>query len=64
MVSAQLQKTALWLTIIGGLNWGLIGLFNFNLVQTLLGSIPLVEKIVYIAIGLSAVCVIIHSTKK
>ncbi|MDA1197052.1 MAG: DUF378 domain-containing protein [Nanoarchaeota archaeon] len=64
MVSTGMKKTALWLTIIGGLNWGLIGLFNFNLVQTLLGSIPLVEKIVYIAVGLSAVCVAMDAAKK
>ena len=32
-----LQKIALTLTIIGAINWGLIGLFNFNLVDTLFG---------------------------
>ena len=32
-----LQKTALVLTIIGALNWGMIGLFNFNLVEAIFG---------------------------
>lgn len=33
-----LQKTALVFTIIGAINWGLIGLFNFNLVDSLFGQ--------------------------
>jgi uncharacterized protein len=43
------------LILVGALNWGLIGLFEFNLVSTLFGSMPLLEKIVYILVGLSAV---------
>ncbi|MBI2031532.1 MAG: DUF378 domain-containing protein [Candidatus Levybacteria bacterium] len=42
------------LVIIGALNWGLLGLFNFNLVTALLGSVPSLEQIVYILVGLSA----------
>ena len=43
------------LVAVGALNWGLIGLFNYNLVNALLGSWPVVEKLVYILVGLSAV---------
>ena len=43
------------LLVVGGLNWGLIGLFNFNLVTTVLGSVPSLENIVYILVGISAV---------
>ena len=43
------------LLIVGGLNWGLVGLFGFNLVNTLLGSIPMAERAVYGLVGLSAV---------
>lgn len=43
------------LTLIGALNWGLVGLFNFNLVTALVGSWPMVEKLVYILVGASAV---------
>lgn len=53
-----LEKVALWLTIIGGLNWGLIGLFNFNLVGALFGELSLLSRIVYILVGLSAIWLI------
>jgi uncharacterized membrane protein YuzA (DUF378 family) len=43
------------LVIVGALNWGLVGLFDFNLVNTLLGSVPMAEKLVYILVGASAV---------
>ena len=46
-----LKKTALVLTIIGALNWGLIGLFNLNLV-TLLISSKMIYNLVYIIIGI------------
>lgn len=43
------------LIIVGALNWGLIGALNFDLVDTLLGSVPAIEKIVYILVGLAAI---------
>lgn len=43
------------LVIVGALNWGLVGLFNYNLVNALLGSMPMVEKVVYILVGVAAV---------
>lgn len=63
------DKNALdWITlvlvIIGGLNWGLVGAFGFNLVNMLFGSIAILEKIVYILVGLSAIYVIYYITKK
>lgn len=45
------------LMFIGALNWGLIGLLDFNLVGAILGSMPALEKIVYILVGVSAVYV-------
>jgi uncharacterized membrane protein YuzA (DUF378 family) len=42
---------------VGGLNWGLVGLFNFNLVSFLFGSMQGVEKFVYVLVGLSTVYV-------
>lgn len=50
-----LQSIALILTIIGALNWGLIGLFNFNLVTTLFGEGTLVTNIVYILVGIAGI---------
>lgn len=49
-----LNLITLWLVIIGGLNWGLVGLFDFNLVAALLGEDSLLSNIVYIVVGLSA----------
>jgi uncharacterized membrane protein YuzA (DUF378 family) len=43
------------LVIIGALNWGLVGLFGFNLVETILGGMPSLERAVYVLVGLSAV---------
>ena len=43
------------LTVVGALNWGLVGLFNFNLVEAVLGSAPGLIKLVYILVGVSAV---------
>ena len=50
-----LHKLTFLLLAVGGLNWGLVGLFNFNLVTTLLGSWPVAEQVVYVAVGLSTV---------
>ena len=43
-----LFKSTLVLSIIGCLNWGLVGLFNFNLVEYLLGDGSLLTRIVYV----------------
>lgn len=50
-----LHMVAFALLVVGGVNWGLVGLFQFNLVEQLLGSMPTVEMIVYVLVGLSAV---------
>ncbi len=52
-----LDITALVLVIVGGLNWGLTGLFGFNLVQQLFGAVPMLENIVYDVVGLAAIYV-------
>ena len=43
------------LVIIGALNWGLVGLFGFNLVSAIFGAASGLESLVYILVGLSAV---------
>ena len=48
-----LFKTTLVLSIIGCINWGLIGLFNFNLGEYLLGDGALITRIVYVLVMLS-----------
>ena len=42
------------LLIIGGLNWGLVGIFNFDLVAALFGSMSMITRIVYGLVGLAA----------
>lgn len=48
-----LQKVALIFTIIGAINWGLIGLFDFNLVALLFGDGTILSRIVYTIVGIS-----------
>lgn len=43
---------ALSLVIVGGINWGLFGLFNFNLVSAILGD--LLGRLIFIAVGVGA----------
>ncbi len=49
----MLKKTALVLVVIGGLNWGLVGLLDLNVVSKLLGD-GVLTKVVYDLVGLSA----------
>ena len=47
------DKIALALIIIGAINWGLIGLFNFNLVEMIFGTGSLLSQIIYILVGIT-----------
>lgn len=49
------------LVLIGALNWGLVGAFNFNLVSVLFG-IGMLTRIIYILVGLAALFVIYAAT--
>ncbi len=64
---ANKMKTLDWvaivLLVIGGLNWGLVA-FGYNLVEMLLGSIPLLMKTVYGLVGLSAIYSIFSLAKQ
>jgi len=46
------------LLIVGGLNWGLVGLFEFDLVQSIFGQGALM-RVIYTIVGLSAICKVI-----
>ncbi len=50
-----LNATALVLIIVGGLNWGLVGLFDFNLVSAIFGVDTWLTNLVYILVGISAI---------
>ncbi|NTW13867.1 MAG: DUF378 domain-containing protein [Candidatus Moranbacteria bacterium] len=57
-----LDWVALVLLIVGGLNWGLFGLFRFDLVSAIFGSVAILSRIVYILVGISAIYVASIST--
>ena len=48
-----IDKIALVLIIIGAINWGLIGLFSFDLVATLFGTMTTLSRIVYSLVGIA-----------
>ena len=48
-----IDKVALILIIIGAINWGLIGLFRFNLVELIFGDMTILARIVYTLVGIS-----------
>ncbi len=50
-----LYTLCLVLVIVGGLNWGLVGFLNFDLVAAIFGDMSFLSKLVYDLVGLSAV---------
>ena len=49
-----INVVTLVLLIVGGLNWGLVGLFGFDLVAAIFGQMSLLSRVVYSLVGLSA----------
>jgi len=51
-----LKKLILILMIIGGLNWGLVGFFNYNLVSSIFGAdLVIISRIIYALVGLASI---------
>ena len=50
-----INAIVLTLAIIGCINWGLVGLFEFNLVDELFGNLSLLSKIIYIVVGIAGI---------
>ena len=48
-----IDRIALVLVIIGAINWGLIGFFGFNLVDSIFGTMSMVSRIIYAIVGLA-----------
>lgn len=48
-----LQKIALVFTIIGAINWGFIGIFDFNLVEAIFGEASVLSRIIYAIVGIT-----------
>ena len=70
MAKTILDWIAFVLVIIGGINWGLVGIGNllgysgWDLVQIILGSIPILRDLVYIIVGLAALYMVYFLVKK
>jgi uncharacterized membrane protein YuzA (DUF378 family) len=63
MAKTAIDWLALLLVIVGGLNWGLVGLFNFDLVAAIFGAMSALSRIVYILVGLAALYMVYFATK-
>jgi len=50
----SINLLTLFLVIVGGLNWGLVGLFGFDLVAALFGAGSALARLVYVVVGVSA----------
>ena len=50
-----LYYIALTLVIIGAINWLLIGLFNFDLVATIFGTMSVMSRIIYVLVGIAGI---------
>ena len=55
MIMENMQKILLILTILGAVNWGLVGLFDLNLVSSLFGSMTVITRIIYTLIAVAGV---------
>ncbi len=49
------KKTALILASVGAINWGLIGVADFNLVDYIFGNLPVLERVIYSLIGVAGI---------
>lgn len=58
-----INTVTLLLLIVGGLNWGLVGLFNFDLVAAIFGDMSPLSRIVYVLVGVSALAQIVPLLK-
>lgn len=49
------------IAIVGALNWGLVGLFNFNLIRSLFGPMSIFSRVIYTLVGFSGLYLIFSS---
>lgn len=56
-----LKIIAIILVIVGGLNWGLVGLFSFDLVAAIFGAMSSLSRIIYTLVGLAAIYLAVTS---
>lgn len=54
VIMTTLQKVCLVITIIGGLNWGLIGLLDFNIIDTIFTAGSVLSRLIYTIVGITS----------
>lgn len=54
---------AIVLTVIGAINWGLVGLFEFNVVAAIFGPMTALTRIIYVLVGLAGIYLIIDTAR-
>lgn len=64
MSKLKLFFLSLIILIIGGINWGLVGVFSFDLVATMFGKMSILSRIIYSLVGVSAIIAAITAPKQ
>lgn len=65
----MMNKLSLWdwvavvLVVVGGLNWGLVGIMDFDLVAAIFGAMSALSRIVYVLVGLAAIYLAVIAPK-
>lgn len=59
-----LDTTALALILIGGLNWGLVGFFDYNLIDVIFGAGSVVARVIYAIVGVAALWTLVRMAYK
>lgn len=55
VIMTTLQKICLVITIIGGLNWGLVGLLDFNIIDAIFTARSVISRIIYSLVGITSI---------
>lgn len=55
VIMTTLQKICLVITIIGGLNWGLVGLLDFNIIDAIFTADSVISRIIYSIVGITSI---------
>jgi uncharacterized membrane protein YuzA (DUF378 family) len=54
---------AIALVVIGAINWGLVGLFNFDLVAAIFGHLTAISRVIYVAVALAGIYLIVDAMR-
>jgi len=63
-MKSAIDWIALILVIVGGLSWGLVGIFDFDVVATIFGTMSTIARVVYVVIGVAALWAIYYIFKE